>query len=104
MVTSSCGMTQPILTGADRRSLRAQGQLLTDLATIGHQGITDAVKAEVNVQLERHQLIKVRATELDRNARKALFEQIAESSNAALIGTVGRTALLYRPNAAAEEA
>lgn len=59
------------------------------------------MKAEVNVQLERHQLIKVRATELDRNARKTLFEQMAEFSNAALIGTVGRTALLYRANAEA---
>lgn len=97
-------MTQPILTGADRRSLRAQGQLLTDLAAIGHQGITDAVKAEVSAQLERHELIKIRATELDRKARKALFEQMAESVDAALVGSVGRTALLYRQRAAAEEA
>ena len=98
-VTSSFIMTQPILTGAERRELRAQGQLLSDLATIGHHGITGAVKAEIDGQLSRHQLIKVRATETDRKTRKALFEQVAETCGAALVSTVGRTALLYRPTA-----
>lgn len=96
-------MTQPILTGAERRELRAHGQLLSDMAVIGHHGITDAVKSEIDGQLTRHQLIKIRATETDRKARKALFEQAAESCAAALVSTVGRTALLYRPAAESTE-
>lgn len=96
---SSSAMTQPILTGAERRELRAHGQLLADMVAIGHQGITATVKTEIDAQLARHQLIKIRATETDRKARKALFEQVADSCDAALVGTVGRTALLYRPAA-----
>ncbi|MDB4474795.1 YhbY family RNA-binding protein [Opitutaceae bacterium] len=92
-------MTQPILTGDERRELRAHGQLLTDMAAIGHHGITATVKTEIDAQLARHQLIKLRATETDRKVRKALFEQAAESCDAALVSTVGRTALLYRPAA-----
>lgn len=92
-------MTQPILTGAERRELRAKGQLLSGMAAIGHHGITDTVKSEIDGQLARHQLIKIRATETDRKARKVLFEQAAEDCGAALVSTVGRTALLYRPAA-----
>ena len=47
--------------------------------------------------LTREQLIKVRASETDRKARKALFESLASAAGAALISTVGRTAVLYRP-------
>ncbi len=90
-------MTQPILTGAERRELRANGQLLSDMAAIGYHGVTDTVKSEIDGQLSRHQLIKIRATETDRKARQALFEQVAETCDAALVSTVGRTALLYRP-------
>ena len=91
-------MTTPELTGSDRRDLRAQGQLIPDQVTIGHQGITAPLQKEVDGLLTRHQLIKIRATELDRKVRKALFEQMAEISGSALVSTVGRTALLYRPN------
>ena len=69
------------------------------MAAIGQHGITDAVKAEIDGQLSRHQLIKIRATETDRKTRKALFEQVAETCDAALVSTVGRTALFFRPAA-----
>ncbi len=95
-------MTEPILTGAERRALRAEGQLLPDMVMIGHHGLTDTVRKEIETQLSRHQLIKVRATESDRRTRKALFEETAQGSSAALISTVGRTAQLFRPTPNAE--
>ncbi|GAB5561013.1 MAG: hypothetical protein SynsKO_26600 [Synoicihabitans sp.] len=91
-------MTESILTGSDRRALRAEGQLLPDMVMIGHHGLTDTVRKELDAQLTRHQLIKVRATEPDRHVRKVLFEETAQVSAATLIGTVGRTALLFRAN------
>ena len=97
-------MSTPELSGSDRRDLRAQGQVIPDQVTIGHAGITDPLKKEVEGLLTRHQLIKIRATEMDRKARKALFEKMAETSGSALVGTVGRTALLYRPNPDLEKA
>lgn len=97
-------MNQPSLTGAERRELRAQGQLLPDMAVVGHHGLTDPVRREIDGQLERHQLIKVRATETDRKVRKSLFESIATACGAALVGSVGRTALLYRPAAESDAA
>jgi len=92
-------MNPPELTGAERRALKAQGQHLVDRIHIGHQGTSAAVLKELDGLLTREQLVKVRASETDRKVRKALFEALAVSAGAALIGSVGRTAVLYRPAA-----
>ncbi len=97
-------MTQvPTLTGAERRALRGEGQLLEASVTLGREGITATVTKELDSQLTRNGLIKVRAGETDRKAREALFTELAAATNSALVGTVGRTALLYRPIPDAEQ-
>jgi RNA-binding protein len=97
-------MNPPELTGAERRALRAEGQLLVDRIHVGHHGATDAVRKELDGLLTREQLVKVRASETDRKARKVLFETLAASVGAALINTVGRTAVVFRPAAQDPEA
>lgn len=96
-------MNPPELTGAERRALRAEGQLLVDRIHVGHHGITPTVLQELDGLLQREQLVKVRATETDRKVRKALFEKLAADSGAALINTVGRTAVLFRPAATGDD-
>lgn len=90
-------MTTPTLTGAERRALRGEGQLLEASVTVGREGITATVTREVDTQLARNGLIKVRSTETDRKAREALFTALGEATASALVSTVGRTALYYRP-------
>ena len=90
-------MTTPSLTGAERRTLRGEGQLLEATVTVGWDGISPANTRELDSQLSRNGLIKVRAHEADRKARETLFEQLAEATHSALVGSVGRTALFYRP-------
>ncbi len=96
-------MNPPELTGAERRALRAEGQLLVDRIQVGHHGASDTVVKELDGLLTREQLVKVRAAETDRRVRKALFEQLATATGAALINTVGRTAVLFRPAPAVDE-
>lgn len=90
-------MNPPELTGAERRALRAEGQLLVDRIHVGHHGATATVMKELDGLLQRERLVKVRAAETDRKVRKTLFEKLAADSGAALINTVGRTAVLFRP-------
>lgn len=92
-------MSSPELTSAERRALRAHGQTLATAIQIGHHGASDSVLKELGRALQRDQLVKVRAAEPDRKVRQALFEGLAASTGAALVGSVGRTALLYRPPA-----
>lgn len=97
-------MDIPELTSAERRALRAEGQRLVDGMQIGHHGITEPVLKELDGLLLRQPLVKVRAAETDRRARQVLFTDLGVKVGAALVGSVGRTALLYRPRTPPEQA
>jgi len=87
----------PELTSADRRALRAHGQTLPAAIQVGHNGVTATVLQELAGALARDGLVKVRLVEPDRKTRAEWVNQLASGTEAALVGTVGRTALLYRP-------
>ncbi|HEU5194464.1 MAG TPA: ribosome assembly RNA-binding protein YhbY [Methylomirabilota bacterium] len=84
------------LTGKQRRHLRALGQRLTATLHVGHEGVSDAVVAQADAQLEAHELIKVRVSENAPDDRHATAEDLAARTRAHLAQVIGRTALLYR--------
>lgn len=86
------------LTGAARRQLRQAGKTLDASATVGKEGLTDGVVANISDLLDRRELLKVR---LPAGAvRKTIAADLAAKTAAELITVVGRTCLLYRPNPA----
>ncbi len=84
------------LTGKQRRHLRALGQRLTATLHVGHEGVSDAVVAQADAQLEAHELIKVRMGDNAPDDRHATAEELAARTRAHLAQVIGRTALLYR--------
>ena len=84
------------LTGKQRRHLRALGQRLTARLHVGHEGVSDAVVAQADAQLEAHELIKVRMGDNAPDDRHATAEELAARTRAHLAQVIGRTALLYR--------
>ena len=86
----------PDLTGKQRRHLRALGHHLDPLLQIGHEGVTDAVVAQANAQLRRHELIKVRVLESSPLDRREAADELSARSGAALAQVLGRTFLLYK--------
>ena len=88
----------PLLTGAQKTQLRGLGQLLSDSLRIGRQGPTPALFTELNRQLDTRELVKVRFEVADRDERAALCERMATETPCLCVGSVGRTALFYRPH------
>ena len=84
------------LTGKQRRHLRALGQRLTATLHVGHEGVSEAVVAQADAQLEAHELIKVRVSENAPDDRHATAEALAARTRAHLAQVIGWTALLYR--------
>jgi RNA-binding protein len=84
------------LTGKQRRHLRALGQPLTATLHVGHEGVSDAVVQQADVQLEAHELIKVRVGDSAPEDRHATAEALARRTGAHVAQVIGRTALLYR--------
>ena len=86
------------LTARERAHLKARAHALEPVVHIGHGGVTDAVVAEVERSLAAHELIKVRAGGPDRDERRAIFEAICTRTGATAVQTVGKVAVLWRPN------
>ena len=90
------------LTPAERREYRAQAHHLDPVVLIGADGLTPAVRKEVEAALSAHGLIKVRMASDDRVAREEAFRSLADELHAAPIQHIGKLFILWRPPAAKE--
>ena len=94
----SAHVTLPILTGAEKTKLRGAGQTLAETAWVGRDGASTAFQAELEKQLGTRELVKIRFSGgQDRHERAALCEQIAAATQSLCVGSVGHTALFWRP-------
>jgi RNA-binding protein len=91
-------MTLPSLTGAEKTKLRGLGQTMADGAWLGKEGVTPSFLTELNRQLNLHELVKLRFTGgQDRHERAALCAAVEQGAPCLCVGTVGHTALFWRP-------
>ncbi len=92
-------MTSPALTGAQRTRLRGLGQTSPDNLLVGRDGAAASVVSQLNHELTRRELVKVRFTGgQDRKERAALHDALASATQSECVGAVGHTALFFRRN------
>ncbi|MCY7305729.1 MAG: YhbY family RNA-binding protein [Rhodoferax sp.] len=85
------------LTPAQRKEQRALAHHLDPVVMVGNDGLTAAVRKEVESPLDAHGLIKIRVFSDDRAARETLFNSLADDTNAAPIQHIGKLLVLWRP-------
>ena len=85
------------LSSAERKDKRAEAHHLEPVVMIGNAGSTPAVVREVDAALNAHGLIKVRVLGDDREAREAIYQQLADELDAAPIQHIGKLLVLWRP-------
>ena len=91
------------LTTRERASLKGRAHALEPIVQVGHEGLTDAVVAEIDRALTAHELIKVRVGGTDRDARAATCDAIGARTDAAEVQRVGKVLVLWRPNPILED-
>lgn len=84
------------LTGKQKRYLRGLGHPLTPVVALGKEGFTDAVVKKTALELDRHELIKVRIGDGCLDPVEDVGPRLAKACSAALVQIIGHTALLYR--------
>jgi RNA-binding protein len=89
-----------MLTGKQKRYLRALGHGLKPVVTVGKGEVNEALLRETNEALASHELIKVKILESCFTDRHEVGEQLSEACGAEVAQVLGRTLLLYK---AAEE-
>lgn len=85
-----------MLTGKQKRHLRALGHSLKPVILIGKNEIDDAQVAETEAAIAHHELIKVKILESCLMDRHEVAEALVSACNAELAQVLGRTLLLYR--------
>jgi RNA-binding protein len=85
-----------MLTSLERKALKAKAHKLEPVVQIGAKGLTEEVIAEIERALKAHELIKVRAGSLDRDAREDAFGSICERTGAESVQQVGKVCVLFR--------
>jgi len=83
-----------------RKRLRAEGQRLEATVHVGKDGVDEGLLAEMDSQLKRNHLVKVRiqrgAAGGDRDGEQDLAEVLVTALSAELVERRGHTALIYR--------
>lgn len=85
------------LSSAQRSELRAQAHNLNPVVSIAENGLTEAVLKEIDLNLNAHELIKIRVYGDSRENRLAYLEQICAQLNAATVQHIGKLLIVYRP-------
>jgi RNA-binding protein len=78
------------------RQLRAIGHKLKPVVTVAGNGLSDAVRLEIERALDDHELIKVKLAVGDRDSRDAVLQELIESTGAELVQRIGNIALILR--------
>src|SRR5262245_50900012 len=85
------------LTPVQRKNLRSQAHHLDPVVMIGSDGLSAAVRKELDAALTAHGLIKVRVFSDSRDARQALLDEAASALGAAPVQHIGKLLVLWRP-------
>jgi len=78
--------------------LRSLAHALKPVVRLGQNGLTDAVIKELDGALNHHELVKVKLSESEKDARLQQLEALCDSVRAESIQQIGHTATLYRRN------
>ena len=84
------------LSPIERRALKAQAHALDPVVMIGDQGLTPSVILEIERNLKAHELIKVRASTGDREARESWLHEICLALHASPIQHIGKMLIIWR--------
>jgi len=87
-----------MLNPAQRKSLRARAHKLDPVVQIGAKGLTDEVMGEIERALKAHELIKLRAPGLERDARGRVCSLICRNAAAELVQQIGKVLVIFRKN------
>jgi putative YhbY family RNA-binding protein len=90
-------MPEIALTPKERQALKAQAHGLKPVVLLGAAGLSSPALKEIDRALAAHELVKVRVPGDDRDARDAIFAEVAEALSAARVQAIGKLLVLFRP-------
>ncbi|ODA40269.1 ribosome assembly RNA-binding protein YhbY [Desulfosporosinus sp. BG] len=85
-----------MLTGKQKRFLRAMGNEMVPILQVGKGGIVETVVTQADEAIEARELIKGRVLQNCLEEPKSVAAELAEQTGAELVQVIGRNFLLFR--------
>ncbi len=85
-----------MLTSKERAELRAQANTLDTTLMVGKDGVTDAVIAEAETQLEARELVKGKVLESAMMTPREVSDEICAATGADGVAVIGTKFVIYR--------
>ncbi|MGZ0086469.1 ribosome assembly RNA-binding protein YhbY [Caldibacillus thermoamylovorans] len=85
-----------MLTGKQKRFLRAQAHHLKPIFQVGKGGVTEAMTEQIAAALEARELLKVSVLQNCEDDRDTVAEQLAAGTGAEVVQVIGNTIVLYK--------
>lgn len=87
-----------MLSGKQRRFLRALGNALDPIVQIGKGGVSESVIFSLNEALTARELVKARVLKNCLEEVKDIARELTEATGSNLVQVIGRNIILYRPS------
>ena len=85
-----------MLTGKQKRFLRAEAHHLTPIFQVGKGGVSDEMTKQIREALEVRELIKVRILDNCEDDKQEVAVALAKGTRAELVQLIGLTVVLYK--------
>ena len=85
------------LTNNQKKHLRSLAHDLRPIVMVGQQGLSDAVLAELESTMNKHELLKIKVRVSDGEEKQKIVDKILYFSKAALVQVIGGVLVIYRP-------
>jgi len=85
-----------MLTGKQKRFLRAQAHHLTPIFQVGKGGTNEQIIRHIEEAIEKRELIKVSVLNNCLDDAKEIGQELAEASGCELVQVIGKTIVLYK--------
>lgn len=86
-----------MLTGKQKRQMRAQANQMKAGVMIGKEGLSSRVKVFIDEAFNNKDLVKVKILENCTDNRKIMADKLNQLPKTEVVQILGRTILLYRP-------
>lgn len=85
-----------MLTGKQKRYLRATAHDLSPIFQVGKNGVGEAMCADLMDALEKRELLKVQVLQNCADAPKDVSAELVDGTNAELVQVIGKVIVLYK--------
>jgi len=86
------------LTGKEKKYLKSLAHPLVPVVQLGKEGLSAQAIAAVNIELARHELIKVKIGNNSGLGKEETAATLVASTGSHLVQVIGKTVVLYRTN------